>query len=250
MMAGRFARRNRGQGHSYTLDGAHVPGVTTVLGVLAKPGLINWAARTAADYAIDQWAELGELPTSQRHAAIAGAHRNTAARTRGTRIHTFGALLAAGTPVDVPEELAGPVDAYARFLDTWDMAPVLTESSVVHTTYGYAGTLDAIVTTPKLGGVVMLDIKTGGVFPEAALQLSAYRHASHYLAEGGELEAMPATEGAYVARVHPDNVELVPVTADDETFSAFLYLLAVYRWQTSMSADVIGSTLYPEALLA
>jgi hypothetical protein len=252
MMAARFARRNRGQGHSYTLDGAPVPGVTTVLGVMAKPALINWAARMAADYALDRWDELAELPTSKRHAAIAGAHRdrNKDARNRGTRIHTFGALLAAGTAVDVPEDLAGPVNAYARFLDTWDMQPVLTESPCVHTTYGYGGTFDAVVTTPKLGGDVLLDIKTGGVFPEAALQLAAYRHATHYLGADGELAAMPVTEGAYVARVHPDDVELVPVTADDETFSAFLYLLAVYRWQSAMAADVIGSTLYPEDRIA
>jgi hypothetical protein len=36
------------------------------------------------------------------------------------------------------------------------------------------------------------------------------------------------------------------VAADADTFSAFLYLLAVYRWQTASAGDAIGSTLYPE----
>jgi hypothetical protein len=129
------------------------------------------------------------------------------------------------------------------------MQPVLTETPVVHTAYGYAGTLDAVVSSDKLGGDVLLDIKTGGVFPEAALQLAAYRHATNYL-DGAELAPMPATEGAYVAKVGTDDVELVPVAADADTFSAFLYLLAVYRWQTASAGDAIGSTLYPEDRVA
>jgi len=249
MTAPRFVRRNRGTGHSYTLDGAPVPGVTTVLGVMAKPALVNAAARVAAAYAGDEWSTLAELPTSERVELIAKAHERKwyGKRERGTRIHTFGALLAAGTTVDVPEELAGPVDAYARFLDAWDMEPVATECPVVHTTYGYAGTFDAIVSSPKLGGVVLLDIKTGGVFKESALQLAAYRNATHYL-DAGELETMPATVAAYVAKVGPDDVELVPVAADDQTFAAFLYLLAVYRWNLDYAADAVGQTVYPEAV--
>ena len=33
--------------HSYTLDGKRLTGVTTILGVIAKPALIGWAARMA-----------------------------------------------------------------------------------------------------------------------------------------------------------------------------------------------------------
>jgi hypothetical protein len=247
----RFERRARGTGHSYTLDGAPCPGVTTVLGIMAKPALVDAAARVAGAYAGDEWDMLAELPTSERVDLISRAHARKwyGKRERGTRIHTFGALLAAGTTVDVPEELAAPVDKYARFLDLWDMEPVATECPVVNTTYGYAGTFDAIVSTPKLGGDVLLDIKTGGVFKESALQLGAYRFATHML-DAGQLEPMPATEAAYVAKVGPDDVELVPVAANDQTFAAFLYLLAVYRWNADYGSDAVGQTLYPEALAA
>lgn len=37
--------------HRYTLDGKPLTGVTTVLGVVAKPALIQWAANQAVDYA-------------------------------------------------------------------------------------------------------------------------------------------------------------------------------------------------------
>lgn len=36
--------------HTYTLDGKRMTGVTTVLGVIAKPALIGWAANQAVDY--------------------------------------------------------------------------------------------------------------------------------------------------------------------------------------------------------
>lgn len=38
------------KGHRYELDGKPMTGVTTVLGVLGKPQLINWAARMTADW--------------------------------------------------------------------------------------------------------------------------------------------------------------------------------------------------------
>ena len=55
-------RVTRKRGHSYLLDGEKAQGVTTVIreGV-PKPKLIDWAAREAAGYAVDHWAELADL---------------------------------------------------------------------------------------------------------------------------------------------------------------------------------------------
>ena len=55
MTAPKLTRRNYGKGHSYYLDGEKIPGVTSVLGDgLAKPALINWAAKTVAGYAVER----------------------------------------------------------------------------------------------------------------------------------------------------------------------------------------------------
>ena len=60
----------RGRGHSYELDGEKVPGVTTILSKgVPKPALVDWAARMAADYAINHWDELATQPLSDRHDA-------------------------------------------------------------------------------------------------------------------------------------------------------------------------------------
>ena len=39
--------------HYYELDGKRLYGVTTVLGVIAKPALIPWAVKMAIDYIKD-----------------------------------------------------------------------------------------------------------------------------------------------------------------------------------------------------
>lgn len=247
-VASRFARRNYGTGHGYTLDGHKVPGVTTVVGKLAKPALTNWAARKAAEYAVDRWGELTERAVSDRLAEIAGA-ANRASRVamdRGTRVHTFGAALASGREVAVPPELVEPVEAYARFLDVWGLEPVAVELPVCHTGHRYGGTLDAIYTCDRLG-TILVDIKTGGVFPEVALQLAAYRHTDLTLGD----HPMTPTDGAYVAHVVGDDVELIPVATGDTEWRAFLYLLTVYRWtQSAQDESPVGRAVHPEDVSA
>lgn len=251
MTAARFARRNHGGGHSYLLDGEKVPGVTTVIGALDKPALINWAARQAAELAVNDWDRLATLPIAARLQELQWAHRatNRKAATRGTRIHTFGEHLAHGREVNVPDELRGPVEAYARFLDLWGIESTAIEVPVCHTEYRYAGTADGFVTSPRLGPI-LLDVKTGsGVFPEVALQLSAYRYANLALIDNAEAP-VPEVAACYVAHVLPDDVELVPVSAGETEWRAFLYLQAVHRWRASVKDDPpIGDVLRPENLV-
>src|SRR5690606_1778475 len=63
-----FKRRNAGRGHYYVdEDGTRFDGVTTLLGEgLPKPALVNWAANTTADYAVDHWDELSRNTISER----------------------------------------------------------------------------------------------------------------------------------------------------------------------------------------
>lgn len=254
MTTPRFERRNAGSGHSYKIDGYPAPGVTTVLNALAKPALVNWAARTAAEHAINDWDRLSGLSVSERLKEISGAHRSTTrkAATRGTRIHTFGEQLAHGeiSTADVPPELAGPVQAYAHFLDEWQIVTDLVEVPVAHLGYRYCGTLDLIANIPRLGHI-LLDVKTGsGVWPETALQLAAYRHAEVMLLDGVQ-QPMGPVQAAYVAHVLPDSVELVPVNASPQTWKKFLHLLQVYQWQAEIKDEPpIGRAIHPENVKA
>lgn len=240
----RFVRKNVGKSHSYTLDGSRIPGVTTVIGTLDKPALVNWAARETAAYADEHWARLSGMRSADRIQELEKARyqSNRTAVVRGNRLHEFGRKVAAEGSASVPLEYRRAAEAFAKFLDRWELAPVCLESPVCNTEWIYGGMLDSIMTSPKLG-TVLIDIKTGkGVYAETSLQLAAYRYCDLRLVEveqrgprGGVLAStweeapMPAVDGCYVAHVLDDEVELVPLRAGEAEFSVFLHLLEVFE---------------------
>lgn len=245
----RLKRRNHGRSHSYQLDGEKVVGVTTALSVLAKPALVNWAAQEAAKRAVDEWEELALLPVSERLERIRyGARDKTrAAALRGNEIHDLGEKVAHGVDVDVPDEHVGPVQAYARFLDRWEVTPLATETPLASITHKYAGTADMWATVGKLGNEpYLVDIKTGkGVYAEAAWQLAAYRYADLMQIQGVE-HPIQEVAGVYVAHVLPDDVRMLPVEADPRTFRGFLYILEAYReWKGAEEWPLVGSAVQP-----
>ena len=253
MTTPKLTRKNYGKGHSYYLDGEKIPGVTSILGDgLAKPALVNWAARTVAGYAVDNWDTLGELSVSARLKTLEGAHYadRDAAGKRGTEVHRLAEQLTKGAEVAVPDELAGHVESYVRFLDDHDIAPVLTESSVVYLKplNEYAGTLDLIADFPHLGQRLLCDIKTArsGVFPDNALQLAAYRYATSYL-DGTGLEPMPEVDGCAVIHVRADGYSLVSLEAGPAEHRFFLYCRQLWRWQNEASKTVVGEDILPPA---
>lgn len=264
----RFVRRDYGNNHGYTLDGRKVPGVTTIIGILDKPALVNWAAEQSANFAGENWARLSEVPLMERVKQIKQARfaTNRTATVKGTRIHSLAEKLQrTGDAGEVPAAIQPQVEAVARFLDDWDMESVLTEAPICHTGYRYAGTLDSIMHSPRLG-TVLVDWKTGkGVYSETALQLAAYRHADLALVGREEIgprggvktvwdEApVPEVEGCYVAHVLPDSIEFMPMTVDEQVWTAFLYLREIYdlwivrtdRRQPEFDSCV-GRPIFPE----
>lgn len=266
----RFVRKNAGTSHSYALDGARIPGVTTVIGILDKPALVNWAARETAIYADENWDKLAAMRSGDRIQLLEKARYNTnrKAVVKGNRIHALGERLAHGEAVDAPLEIRSQVEAYARFLDAWDLTTVATETPVCHTEWAYGGTFDLIARSPRFGTSLM-DIKTGkGVYSEVALQLNAYANCDLRLVEevvtgprGGTSSQwreapMIAPDSLLVAHVLEDTVEMVPVKLDPSIFEAFLHMLEIFEtWHKRTSWDfrdeptyeaVIGKPLYPE----
>jgi hypothetical protein len=246
----RLVRRNYGRGHGYKLDGEKIVGVTTALGVLDKPALRDWIARTVAARAVDEWDELALMPVTERLERIRWGARDVvqAAALRGTQIHDLGQKLAEGGEVDVPDEHRGPVEAYARWLDRWDVTPWAAETPLASTQHKYGGTADLWAQVGKLGGEpFLLDIKTGkGVYTETAWQLAAYRFADLLIADGEEV-SVPDVSGVYVAHVLPDDVRMLPVEAGPREWRSFLYILQTYREvQAAEEWPLIGSAVQPD----
>lgn len=163
----------------YRVDGKRVPGVTTVLGVLDKPALVGWAARTAADAAVE--AVANGLPPDDakevgRKAVFA---RRDKAADLGTRAHALVEAHFAGESITV--DLTDPDDAkvYAcakRAIDHIEATctrVVLSETAYT-SPIGFGGTLDLVV--ERDGKLLIADLKTGkGVHDEVIPQLAAYR---------------------------------------------------------------------------
>jgi hypothetical protein len=239
-LAGRFRRIDRGRGHSYTLDGHRLPGVTTILDSLRKRALEEWAGNITAAYAIDHWDELGAVGPAARLDTLKRARyevRDAAALT-GTEVHALAWPLVTGAEVEVPPRHMGAVQALARFMDAWHLEPVATERPVFHPAHGWAGTFDLLA---GIGGTLwLLDYKTGrGVYPETALQLAAYAHAAYMLPEGGgePVEWVPP-ERCGAVHITADSAELLPIdwAATEEAYTVFRYVAQASKWAERVAA--------------
>jgi hypothetical protein len=209
------------------LDGEKVDSVTTVIGDgIPKPALVGWAANTTAGYAVDNWDELSGLGVAERLRTLEKARWNVtkAATARGTDVHKLAQRLAAGEEVQVPEPLTGHVDAYLQFVEDWQPREILVEVPVFNRAQRYAGTLDLIADLAD-GNRWLLDLKTSGsgIWPETALQASAYRNAEFYLDADGREQPMPPVDFCGAVWLRADGYDLHPVEADARAFRVFLY---------------------------
>jgi hypothetical protein len=160
-----------GQGRYYEIGGLTVPAVSTVLAVIAKPGLSAWGRRTA----LEAMKELLEAGADMEEAlALAEGEperqRDLAAR-RGGLAHDAVACALMGKPY--PLEWEPWVKAALRFLADYGLRLVAAEQVLVSKRHGFAGTCD-LITCGADGVLTLVDWKTGGIWPEAALQLGAY----------------------------------------------------------------------------
>lgn len=228
-------------------NGQRLTGVTTILdGGIPKPALVGWGIRSVADYAVNRWDELAELPLTERLKVLKNAPyaERDAAANRGTEVHALAELLLHGQTVEIPDELAGHVDAYVRFLDEWEPTVVASEIVVYNLTVGYAGSLDMIV---DVGGVrVLADIKTNktGIYPETALQLAGYRYAEKYLDHNGDPQPMLEVDECRGVWVTSSGYEFLPIEAGPAEFLQFRYAAKTAGWMGN-SRGLIGSALTP-----
>jgi hypothetical protein len=243
-------RVDRGRGHSYTVDGRSIPGVTSLINDgVPKPALIAWGMRRVAEYAVEHWDDLAamNLGRDQLVGVLKGAPYadRDAAANRGTQVHNLAQRLARGEEIDVPDELVGHVDSYLRFVADWEPTDELVERPCVNLTRWYAGTFD-LVATLKGRGRVLLDLKTSrsGVFSETALQLAAYRNADYFETDSGALEVMPTVAETLALWVRADGYDLYPVETGPEVFRSFLYASDLaQRFTTARREAFIGPAL-------
>ena len=249
---GPMRRVDRGRNHWYTdANGMKIPGVTSIIGNgLPKPALVGWGIKSVAEYAVDYWDELAKLPPNARRDRLKKApydDRDAAAR-RGTEVHRLAEQLIQGQEVAVPDELAGHVGSYLRFLEEWDPQEFLVEAALVNYTHGYAGTADLFCTLPRFGDeLVVMDIKTtrSGIFGETALQLAAYAHAEFYVSGDESEKPLPRASRGFAIHVRADGYDVRELPIGEDVYMRFRYV-AVNAETADMTRDWVGDAITPE----
>lgn len=168
-----YTKDNR-RGGFYWVEGKPFVSVTKVLDVLDKPPLRYWYGQMVY-YAMIKNPSLGE-----KEALAAPYQVSDVAKNRGTTVHSIvEAWKTTEGHIDtIPEAFRG----YAQAFYDWTIENHITlkehERTVISKKHGYAGTLDLLVGVNGSGKTWLIDIKTGkDIYPEAFLQLSAYKQA-------------------------------------------------------------------------
>lgn len=287
-----------------TLGDLRLWSVTTIIGALDKPALLYWAAEQTAIAAVNAAASLpariaedGEAETVKwlRDARFRSSKDRLSAATLGTIAHQAceeyaltGHRPGRDRLAEMIRQEAGPkfpgvefeVPVVEKMLDQFDdwlarfqPSYQATEVVVYHPTYGYAGCSDAFLTIDGVRFIV--DYKTSregfdkqgrakGPYPEAALQLAAYRYAEfaavwrprriekfrrrYYLLSEAEREQavpVPEVDGGAVIHLTPDHCEIFPVRCDERVHEAFLFVQEASRWVNTTSKDVVGLPMVP-----
>jgi len=224
------ARTDRGNSHSYRLDGEHVQGVTTLIKEgLPTPALVGWGINKVARYGADHLEELWGMRNMGPEAIYESlrqapyTERNSAG-VRGTLLHTWAEKLMRREKVEVPRTLMPWVQSMIDYLDDFKPQSVLSECAVASRRWRYAGTLDDVSDFPD-GERRVVDYKSGNrIYSDVALQLAAYRNAEIYRV-GSEPERRMAdlgiSEEGYAVHIRPEGYEVHPVYVGEEAFQAF-----------------------------
>lgn len=223
--------------HRYRLDGAWVPGVTTILGVLNKEAIPKWAAGQVAEYVADNpdgvetLRAMGRGPMVQALKGIPWQKRDDAG-ARGNVLHDYAEQLLKGAEVEVADEHIPVMENALAFMEDWRIEPLLIEAACASREHKWAGTLDLIAgyTHPVTGhrGVCIADWKSGkALYPEYAWQLNAYAHAEFH-GTGGDEKPLPACDAAFGVQIRADGYDVAPFTFGPHIYDEFLTIRKTY----------------------
>jgi hypothetical protein len=204
-----------------------VVGVTTALGVLAKPALIPWAYKRGKDGL--------ELYESRDKSADIGTiiHARIMAYFLGYEIDNFNISPEAWKLSD------NSMESFYEWARPRNVKPILVETPLTSEKYRYGGTPD--VYGEMDNELTLLDFKTGaGIYPDFFLQLAAY---SNLLTENGYphkkiiILNIPKSEGDMF------QVQQVSAINLDLEFQLFLNAVGIYYLQAEIKNKKKGGVI-------
>lgn len=232
----------RSADHVYSYNGAHYPGVTSILKILgatfqqaalygAKQAATATADLIEAGTILSMWEAQGRDGFIKGMAGTATKRRDEAAAV-GTDVHELADRIAKGESPTVPDHLRAHVEHYAAWWASSGWTLRASEAMLVHTVFKYGGTLDLLARDGQ-GRTVLADIKTGRIYKEAVLQLTAYSMAELIQTDAG-LFTMPKADRFVILHVTADGVREVEVSVDTMEMVAWAAALDLHQWAETM----------------
>lgn len=248
----------RGQRHYELPNGDTVPSVTTFLGVLPKPALLNWKVKSTAEWAVKQvnkWAEYDEtsntvIPRLPFDATVDMVKRateyDTTARDNGSIVHKILEDLFLGRDPVIPQGFERVGDVYEDIIKDFDIEPMFIEPQLINYTHRYSGSTDAIFRVN--GKVTLLDWKAGnGLYGSTALQTTAYARCEVILTEEGVEVSMPTVEQLFGVWVRPSGYAMFPLEYSQDTWDAVRAARRIYDL-TAREYDWRGRPVNPNPI--
>lgn len=226
--------------YRHPITGEEVPAVSTVIGMINKPFLVPWAAKMAAQYAVDNWDELSGYYPDSRVAQIKNAHQAYAddKAAIGDMVHEAIDCFQSGKPAAWDRKASSFMTQFVNFM--MDVQPVFleTEVTVWSRRYGYAGTADWIA---DIGGDIVLgDNKTGKrLYPEVGLQLAALANADFIIRPDGTEDLLPSARKLMALHIRPRSWKLTEIKHGGHCLEAFLAARKLLQWEQVYAPGVL-----------
>lgn len=219
--------------HRYELSGKWLPGVTTVIGVLAKPFLLPWAVKLTCEKIKELWKaekKFTKEDIAQHIQTAKSAHtiKTSVAAGTGTDVHQWISDHLGGKDPMIPEdkETANSVNQYLEWQKQQKIEWLGNEIIMASEKYQYAGCADGVAVLN--GKLCVVDFKSSNaIYPvEMNLQLCGYQIA---------LEEMgcPPIEERYILRFPKEGSGFEVWKAPDDYEAgkrAFLAALELYHY--------------------
>jgi len=202
-----------------TQDGQRVPSVTTILGILNKPALLEWAWKCGCE-GLDYKKvrdTAGDIGTLAHYLIMCYLNKETPDTSEYSK-----------------ESIGKAENCLLSFFE-WHKAnpvkPVIVEEPMVSEFYGFGGTIDCL---GELNGELWLvDFKTGkAIYPEMISQLAAYRV---LLAEHGHEIANARI--VRIGRDEDEGFEERVITNLSKEWQVFEHCLKIYNLQKEIRKD-------------
>lgn len=226
----------------------NVTGATSMWG--NGPWKIPYGAKTVAEAAMEALGsgKLDALYDADQDACLkwlkgAPYRDRDGAAMKGTRVHeAFEDYLKTGNLEIADAEVAKMVSDLIRLTERYQIEWERSEQTVFHSTDGWAGTMDGVITMVFPGEAgrrrCIVDIKTSRSVQgkhEYVMQLNALANGEVIVHDDGTEEPMVAVDAAVILHVRPDKEpDVVPVALSPENYRDFTLCVAlVYAEQAA-----------------